>query len=67
MRLHATIDLPLRRIEYDFEPASGSHWVSVHDGILGLHRVGSPGEAINHLAPFRGNSDVDELIAWLAR
>lgn len=67
MRLHATIDLPLCRIEYDFEPATGSHWVSVYDAGYAFHVVGSPGEAINHLAPFRGDSDVDELIAWLAR
>lgn len=75
MMLKSIIDLVEhdRVLGYAFDPATGSHHVQVWDasswdcGALISEVLRSPGAAINYLVPFRGNSDVDELIAWLAR
>lgn len=62
MHLSARFYTNQGRIEYDFHPVSGIH--SVWTEWAGTTR-GSADQVAAKLLAWRGNKDVEELIAWL--
>lgn len=60
-------------LTYSFWPATGEHLLVHHTltpwptDLDDRFDADSRGAMINHLAVFRGNPHVDELVAWLSR